>query len=280
MVLAAVSTPLLVFGALALVAWLAPLGLTLVVYGALVLGAVVAVFTRSRTGSARRLERDEAPALHATTERLCIIGDLPRPIVMLDAEAQPNSWLVHRAGAEPELHVTRGLLEVLAPDELEAVVAHELSHLAHRDARVMTVVGGPGSALIAGGWNVMRIGSLGMLGGLVAVAIGGLSRIGTSALSRYRELAADAGSAALTGRPAALAAALRKLSGQLERLPTTDLRTAAARDAFNLLPVGGDGGRFSWLAGTHPPLARRIAQLETLERGLHQARPAPPADPR
>jgi heat shock protein HtpX len=115
-----------------------------------------------------------------------------------------------------------------------------------------------------GGWWIT------MIGGAVAAAIGWVSMLGTQALSRHRELAADADSAALTGHPAALASALRRISGQLARIPRADLRVAAARDVFHLMPVAEDGQR-GWRA-THPSLATRIERLERLERAMHGAR--------
>ena len=122
----------------------------------------------------------------------------------------------------------------------------------------MTAVGGPGAVLLAGGKRMLRGGGSGsrLMGGVVAAAVGRVSLLGTQVLSRDRELAADAGSAALTGRPAALASALRRISGQLRLIPEEDLRVAACRDVFHLLAVEeeGDGwaGRFG---ATHPPLS-------------------------
>jgi heat shock protein HtpX len=112
-----------------------------------------------------------------------------------------------------------------------------------------------------------------MLGGVVATAIGWVSRLGTQVLSRHRELAADAGSARLTGHPAALASALRRISGELRLIPEQDLRLAAARDAFHLMPVGDpDTGMAARLTATHPPLAKRIERLEKMERSMQSSR--------
>jgi heat shock protein HtpX len=135
---------------------------------------------------------------------------------------------------------------------------------------VMTAVGGPGAVLLGGGRRLTRGGGFWFIsmGAAVAAGIGWLSRLGTQALSRHRELAADAGAASLTGRPAALASALRAVSGQLRVVPREDLRVAAARDLFHLLPVQ-QGGRFT---ATHPPLEVRIERLERMERALHSAR--------
>jgi heat shock protein HtpX len=116
-----------------------------------------------------------------------------------------------------------------------------------------------------------------MFGGAVAVAIGWLSRLGTQTLSRHRELAADAGSASITGHPAALASALRRISGELRLIPQEDLRLAAARDLFHLLPVERpEDGLLGRLTATHPPLATRIERLERMEQALQSARIAPP----
>jgi heat shock protein HtpX len=157
-------------------------------------------------------------------------------------------------------------------------VGHELSHLVNRDATVMTAVGGPGAVLLAGGKRMLSGGWwFALMGGAVAAAVGRVSLLGTQILSRDRELAADAGSAALTGRPAALASALRRISGQLKLIPEEDLRLAAGRDVFHLLAVEQEGeGWAGRLGATHPPLEKRIARLEKMERALQSARLARP----
>lgn len=151
------------------------------------------------------------------------------------------------------------------------MLAHELSHIANRDALVMSVVGMPGSVMV----NGARTGNL---DALLVLAIGMIANVGTSILTRYREFAADAGSAAITGRPSALASALMKVSDSLERIPASDLRAAAGMNAFNLVPVNDPrrGGRRRWLGGivaTHPPLAARLKALDALERAIQSARP-------
>jgi heat shock protein HtpX len=280
MAVAAVATPLLVLAALAAVLMVLPFRLGGPVGGALVLGVIGAI-TTWRAGELRGhvLGPSEHPELQAAVARLCLMGDLPRPEIVLEPERQPNSWMVAPPRRTPRLHVTRGLLEVLSGPELEAVVAHELAHLANRDALVMTVVGGPSSALLEGSRAVSGVYWGGVfVGGWIARALGELGGLGTSALSRYRELSADAGAAALTGHPAALASALVKLSGGLDRVPRADLRAVAGRDAFHLLPVGEDERFLGALRATHPSLERRLAALERLERRMATARPAPPAD--
>jgi heat shock protein HtpX len=214
----------------------------------------------------------DLPHVHATVDRLCLLADLPKPEIVVVDEYQPNSWIAAPGGETPRLHLTLGLLLLLEPEELEAVIAHELAHLAHHDARVMGIVGGSGDLLVGGAEGVTRLWFLLWPGILAAGAIGWISRLATLSFARHRELVADAGSAALTGRPAALACALRRISGELARIPSVDLRAAAARDVLHLVPVAGEALGAPWTS--HPPLARRIERLERLERALHRARPA------
>jgi heat shock protein HtpX len=274
MVVTAVLTPALVVALLAACVLVLPgnvlVGLALVTAA----GTSAVLKERRRAPSAHVLGVGEEPELHAIVERLCLAADLPRPEIALDDERQPNSWIVDAPGRAPRLHVTRGLLDLLEPAELEAVVAHELSHVAHRDATVMTVVGLPGAALRQGSGRDLGYWPPAMAGRLLAVVIGTLAGVGSNALSRYRELTADAGAVALTGRPSALASALMKVSGDLVLMPDEDLRAVARRDALHLLPVEDVQGWRRFLGATHPTVARRIAALERLERDLQRARPA------
>jgi heat shock protein HtpX len=274
MVLAAVCTPLIVAAcAVALVA-LAPFKLVGAVALAAAIGISGSLTERRNRPRAVPVAPAQAPELHAIVDRLCVLADVPKPEIVIEPELQPNSWLVGLSRDRARLHVTRGLLDLLTPSELEAVVGHELAHLVNRDAAVMTAVGGPGAILLDGGTRMLRGGWwFTLVGGVVAAAVGRLSLLGTQVLSRDRELAADAGSAALTGRPAALASALRRISGQLSLIPQEDLRVAACRDVFHLLAVGEEGqGWAGRLGATHPPLERRIERLERMERALQSAR--------
>jgi heat shock protein HtpX len=275
MVLTAVLTPLAVLGLVAACAVLLPLRAVLGLAVVSAVGVVVALRDQRRIADARVLAGDEEPELQGIVDRLCVAADLARPEIAVDDERQPNSWIVDAPGRVPRLHVTRGLLDLLEPAELEAVVAHELSHVAHRDTTVMTVVGLPGVAMLEGaqraGWAVGPL----IFGRLLGAVIGTVARVGSSTLSRHRELTADAGAAALTGRPSALASALLKVSGTLARLPAADLRAAAPRDALHLVAVDDDPGgalaRRLW--ATHPSIERRVAALERLERHAAHARP-------
>jgi heat shock protein HtpX len=226
------------------------------------LGLVFCVTDLVRAARGEPLAPGAEPELWAIVDRLCVTADLPRPELVLEESGEPNSWVVDLPGRRPRLHVTRKLLDLLEPAELEAVIAHELAHIAHRDATVMTVTGLPGDALyrVAGGgggsWNP---------GG----AIGFLARFGSLALSRHRELAADRGAAMLTGRPSALASALLKMSGVL--VPEGDLR-GTGWQSLNLLPAREEDGWWSRPFHTHPRVEKRIAKLEKMEMRLAAAR--------
>jgi len=262
MVLVSVLTPV---GALALLAVL-----VIVLSGwqrlLLVLGLCVGlVATVSRMlrepPDGRVLAESDDPQLFAVIDRLCAISDMPRPELVLSDQTQPNSWVVHLPRRKPRVYLTKGLRELLTLEELQAVLAHELTHIANRDALVMSVIALPGLAMMN---------ARGGPGALASIA-GALSHTGTLALSRYRELAADAGAAAITGRPSALASALLKVSNSLKRIPSKDLRSAAALNAFNLVAVDQ---RTRWwhrsrllarVTASHPPLQERLEALHTLE---------------
>ena len=270
MVAVGLITPVVVLAALLAVFWFADWKIQGVV--ALSLGIGVCAVVRERVAASsrgRRISPAEAPELHAVVERLCVVADLAKPTLMLDRQTMPNSWVEGTTRGGFRLHLTVGLLDLLEPHELEAVIAHELAHIANRDAAVMTVVAAPGEALLSGG---VRVASQGwwplLLGGATAVAIGWVGTVGGRGLSRYREFAADAAAVRMTGNPAALASALMKVSEGLVAIPQKDLRAAAVGDAFHLLPAR-DTQQFM-LPATHPPLEARIARLERLERALQR----------
>jgi len=280
MVATAVVTPAAVVAAVVAIAVMLPPK----VVGGVALAAVFGLFAarkaRRRDDHARVLGPEEAPELHGLVERLCVRADIAKPDIVLEDDPQPNSWIIDLPARRARLHLTQGLVDALEPGELEAVIAHELCHVAHGDATVMTVVGLPGAALKEGAARVPSVWFL-LAGALVAWFVGTLASLGTSSLARSRELAADAGAAELTGRPSALASALMKLSHTAPRLPQEDLRIAAARNAFNLLPVRVRHADRTWrddvadapfvrrLTATHPPVERRIAALRAAEERLH-----------
>jgi len=272
MVVAAVVTPLIVLAGLVLVVLEAPAKVIFFTAIASLVGIGAALKERDRQPRGKVVSESEEPALHAIVERLCLLADLPKPEIVIEAERMPNSWVVGTRARGHRLHLTRGLLDRLDPHELEAVIAHELAHVANRDAAVMTVVGGPGAVLLEGGRKIFGGGWFIWPGAIAAMAIGWVGSLGTRALSRYREFAADAGSVALTGSAAALASALMKVSEGIGAIPEKDLRLEAARDAFHLLPVARDGEDRFHLPATHPSLEARIARLEKLEHALQRAR--------
>ncbi len=280
MLIAAVLTPLVVVAAIAAVPLLLPTDFVVGIVLALCIGFMVARH-QPRRATGRVVTPAEAPELHATLDRLCVVANVPKPELVLEREAHPNSWVIDVPGRPPRLHLTQALVDLLEPNELQAVMAHELSHLANRDAKVMTVVAMPGVALLAGGVRLARTGWWPLqFGAVFALAIGLVSRVGSSALSRYRELAADRGACAITGRPAALSSALLKVSGKLDGVPRSDLRALVARDAFHLVAVARPRSSrrgpvpvpepIRRLGETHPSLVRRLAALEALEQQIHQ----------
>src|SRR5262245_56560841 len=271
MVVAAVVTPLIVLVGLALVVVEAPTRVIVLVAVATAIGIGSLMNERNSRPRANVVSESEPPALHAIAERLCLLADLPKPEIVLEPEATPNSWVVGTPSRGYRLHLTQGLLDRLDPHELEAVIGHELAHIANHDAAVMTVVGGPGAALLGGGRSIVSFGWFFWPGALLAMAIGWIASLGTRALSRYREFAADAGSVALTGSAAALASALMKVSDGIAAIPEKDLRLEAARDAFHLLPVARDSDDRFHLPATHPSLEARIARLEKLEAELQRS---------
>lgn len=208
--------------------------------------------------------------------RLSTLADVALPRADVFWADAPLCWTTVGLSGRPRVHVTTTLVQRLSSDQLAAVLAHELTHIANGDARVMTFVAGPASWLVAGlrdmyeeGGRVMyaAIGlALLLLPVLLPAALTG--RIA----SRHRELTADRGGALLTGSPTALATALLELSGRLDRIPRRDLRVAGAGDLFYVLPTReAHGIRRLW--ATHPPIGRRVAQLERMEQTLHRARP-------
>jgi heat shock protein HtpX len=223
---------------------------------------------------AREVSVEEAPELHATIERLCVQADLPKPRVAIADSPMANAFALGRSRRSATVCVTTGLLSLLGPGELEAVLAHELTHVLDRDVLVMTVASFFASVaaiamrfgfLLGGGRGRDQQGIFTLVVG-VSAAVYALSFLLLRALSRYREFAADRGAAILTGRPSALASALLKINGALERTPQRDLRAATQLNAFFI--VGAERGRLRGLLATHPPLERRLAALDRLERQL------------
>lgn len=216
---------------------------------------------------------EQAPELHGIIDRLCALADMPKPRVAIADVDIPNAFATGRSPDRAAVCVTSGLLRRLDRRELEAVLSHELSHVAHRDVTVMTVAS---FAAIAAGlvirtafWGGMMRDRRDNNAALVFLAVVGvsalvyaLSYVLTRALSRYRELAADRGGALLTGDPMALASALQKISGDVTKIPTSDLRAMEPVSAFAFIPaVSGRGMDLAALFATHPPLEKRLDNL-------------------
>jgi heat shock protein HtpX len=229
---------------------------------------------------AKVVERDQAPELHAMIERLCAMADLPKPRVAVIDTDVPNAFATGRSPKHAAVAVTRGLWQRLEPQEIEGVLAHELSHIANRDVLIMTVASF--FAMLAG--LLTRFGIYGgMFGGgrgrdnnsvpvwlivlLVSVVTYFLSQLLILAISRYREYAADRGSALITGAPEHLMSALQKIASDMFRIPQRDLREVEGMNAFFIIPATVKGS-MSQLFMTHPPLEKRLAALSEIAREM------------
>lgn len=225
----------------------------------------------------------QEPKLHEIVDRLCLLANMEKPRVGVAEVDIPNAFATGRSPKHAVICATRGLMHRLSDEELEAVLAHELSHVAHRDVAVMTIASGVGmlaglvsrmamwSAMLSGGGrsrdgqNVVLIEMVTWVASLVIYVIAYLL---TMALSRYRELAADRSGAILIGKPSVLASALVHITGDIGRIPRTDLRKAEGMNAFFFAPALS-GGTAASIFSTHPSLEKRLDQLNKLERQLN-----------
>jgi len=243
-----------------------------------------------RTAGAREVTPQEAPELHGIVDRLCALADMPKPRVAIANTDMPNAFATGRNADKAVLCVTTGLLRRLNPDELEGVISHEMSHVAHKDVQVMTAA----SFLAIVAALLIRIAFYGEIFGgggrgrgnnqnaavimlalmAISIVVYAVSFLLIRLLSRYRELAADRSGALLTGQPSALKSALIKVSGDIARIPTKDLRTAEPLNAFFFAPAMGlsAGPSLSKIFSTHPSLERRLEELDKVQRQLSQGR--------
>ncbi len=239
------------------------------------------------TMGAREVTPQEQPELHAIVERLCIQADLPKPRVAVMNNRMPNAFATGRTQKTATVCATTGLLAMLEPAELEGVIGHELTHVINRDVMVMTIASFfamVSAVIIRFGFFFGMFGGGGYGGGrggrggqneeeavlvviLVSMVVYAVSFVLLRTLSRYREFAADRGSAILTGRPSALASALIKISGTIERIPSNDLRSAEGMSAFFIVPARAKQSLMNVFAD-HPPLEKRLAALARLEAQL------------
>jgi heat shock protein HtpX len=240
---------------------------------------------------AHEVSPQEAPELHAMIERLCVQADLPKPKIAVADNPMPNAFAMGRSQKSSTVCATTGILDLLSPAELEGVMAHELTHIANRDVAIMTTAsffasiaslivqfgfffGGGFGGGYGGGDDDNDGGILPLI--LVSLLVYVVSYFLMMTLSRYREFAADRGSAVITGRPSALSSALLKISGTMERIPQKDLRAHAELNAFYIFPAGAKKSLFN-LFSTHPPLEKRIEALSRLETQLQSGASVPAA---
>jgi heat shock protein HtpX len=234
---------------------------------------------------AKVVSREEAPDLHAMVERLCALADLPMPRVAVIPTDVPNAFATGRNPKHAAVAVTQGLWQRLEPQEVEAVLAHELSHIANRDVLIMTLASF--FAMLAA--FLTRVGLYGgMFGGMggdrrdsngnngvpiwliifaVSVVTYAISYVLIRTLSRYREYAADRGSALMTGAPENLMSALQKIASGITQIPQQDLRQVESMNAFFIIPTNWRS-RAGALFQTHPPLEKRLAALAEISREL------------
>jgi len=238
---------------------------------------------------AKIVSQEEAPELHAMVERLCAMADLPKPRVAVIPTDVPNAFATGRNPKHAAVAVTEGLWRRLEPREVEAVLAHELSHVANRDVLIMTLAsffamlaamltrfglyagmwgggfgGGYGGGRNNNNQNQVPVWLIVFVVSMVTYAI---SFILIRTISRYREYAADRGSALITGAPEQLMSALQKISSDMLRIPQRDLREVAGMNAFFIVPTNWRQ-QVGELFMDHPPLEKRLAALEQIAREM------------
>ena len=230
---------------------------------------------------AKVVTREQAPALHDMVERLCAMADLPKPKIAIMDTPVPNAFATGRSPKHAAVCVTTGLWNRLDPKEVEGVLAHELSHIANRDVLIMTVASffamlaalltrfGLYAGMFGGGRRGNNNNGLpvGLIVVIVAAVTYAISFILIRTISRYREYAADRGSALITGAPEYLMSALQKISSQMTLIPNQDLRAVQGMSAFFIIPAKVKGSA-SELFMDHPPLEKRIAALAAIAREM------------
>jgi heat shock protein HtpX len=233
-----------------------------------------------RAMRAHEVSPEEDPELHGIVDRLCALADTPKPRVAVADLDLPNAFATGRSPRRAVVCVTTGIRGMLTPEELEGVLAHELSHVAHRDVLVMTVASSAGivAGMVTrsfqfGGFGLARRGkdSAGAIGFvailLISLVVYAVSFVLLRLLSRYRELCADRSGAYLTQKPAALASALQKITGEIAVTPQRDLRASQAMNAFFIAPAVS-GLSLRTLTATHPTLEQRLDQLARIAADL------------
>jgi heat shock protein HtpX len=233
---------------------------------------------------AHEVTPQQEPKLHEIVDRLCLLANMQKPRVGVSEMDMPNAFATGRSPSHAVICATRGLMQRLNDEELEAVLAHELSHVAHRDVAVMTIASGVGmlaglvsrialfGAMFGGGGRGGRGGQnivlLEMATMLISILIYIVAYLLTMALSRYRELAADRSGAILIGKPSVLASALIHITGDMGKIPRNDLRKSEGMNAFFFAPALA-GGTAANLFSSHPSLEVRLNALSKLEKELN-----------
>ena len=231
---------------------------------------------------AKVVTRDQFPKLHDMVERIVARNNLPKPKIAVIDTNMPNAFATGKNKKSSIVAVTTGLMDTLDdPEELESVIAHELTHIRNRDAVVLTLV----SVLPTIAWYLVQFGFYGGLYGgmgygrdrnnggvmiiviVVAVLVFVISFLIVRAISRYREFSADRGAAQMTGKPVKLANALMKISGSMRRVPTKDLRQVEGLNAFFIIPAIS-GSTIGNLFSTHPPVEKRVEKLMEMEASM------------
>jgi len=235
------------------------------------------------SSGAKVVSKEQEPELHELIERIVARNNLPKPRIAVIETNMPNAFATGRGQKSSVIAVTRGLLQILDTEELEGVIAHELTHIRNRDALVLTLA----SLFSTVAWYLMQFGFYGgMYGGgygsggrdrngggimliilLVAMLTWVISFLIIRAISRYREFAADRGSAQMTGKPVKLANTLLKISGTMKRIPTKDLRQVEGLNAFFIVPALS-GSTIGNLFSTHPPVEKRVQKLMEMEASM------------
>ena len=229
---------------------------------------------------AKIVEPDEAPELHAMVERLAAMADLPKPRVAVIPTEVPNAFATGRNQKRAVVAVTQGLWNRLEPQEIEGVLAHELTHVANRDVAVMTIASFfsmvAGMLARFGLWGGMFSGGDRDRGGgapvwlimfAVSIVTYVISYVLIMMISRYREYAADRGAALITGAPENLMSALQKISSNITQIPQQDLREVQGMNAFFIIPTNWKTQMSEWMMD-HPPLEKRLAALSEIAREM------------